>query len=87
MKLTTVRKGAQEHQLISFGILRTSTSKNYHQLERAEEEEKGGLDRWWFTSKGLRCEVAGKRQMQSWHELNKKLLIMIPVHSAAERHL
>lgn len=58
--------------LISSRITGTSTSRNYHWLERAKEEEKDGLDRWWLTSKGLRCEVAGKRQMQTWNEETAK---------------
>lgn len=80
VKLPTVRKGAQEPQLISLGITGNSTSRNYHQRERAEEDEKGGLDSWWLTSKGLRCQVGGKRQVQSRNELNKRLLIMIPIN-------
>lgn len=52
----------------------------------AEEEGKDGMGVWWLTSKGLRYEVAGKRQMQSWNGLNKKLLIMITVSNAGERH-
>ena len=86
VKLTTVRKGVQEPQLISAGIAGPATSRNYHQLEMAEEEGKGGMDVWWLTSKGLRYEVPGKRQMQSCNGLNKKLLIIITVNNAGERH-
>lgn len=86
VKLTTVRKGVQEPQLISAGIAGPATSRNHHQLEVTEEEGKAGMNMWWLTSKGLRYKVAQKRQMQSWNGLNKKLLIMITVNNAGERH-
>lgn len=84
--LTTVQKGVQEPQLISLGIAAPATRRNYHPLETAEEEGKGGMKTWWLTSQGMRYEVVGKRQMQSWNGLNKKLLIMITVSNAGERH-
>lgn len=34
----------------------------------------------------LRYEVAEKRHVQSWNTLDKKLLIMITVNNAGERH-
>ena len=82
--LTTIRKGVQEPQLISAGIAGPATSRNYRQLKMAEEG-KSGMNMWGLTSEGLRCEIAGRRRMQSWNGLNKKLLIMITVNNAGER--
>lgn len=44
VKLTTVRKGFQEPQLISAGIAGPATGRNYHQLKMSEEEGKGSMN-------------------------------------------
>lgn len=52
----------------------------------AEEEGNSGMDMRWLISEGLRYEVAEKRHVQSWNTLDKKLLVMITVNHAGERH-